>query len=159
MDRCLGELRDAFSNAPISVILSSTNVPTGCHIAIDVNADAAAASEAMVQKLCQTHLDTAMSPQENVGDSQASQAYLCHIIITELALFIRACVMEAAAITGHRVCLNQKEKYQKFLTWKDTCAVCKEPLTLPEDFTRAISVGVRNSRVGNPVARLETSSN
>ncbi|CZR59127.1 uncharacterized protein PAC_09019 [Phialocephala subalpina] len=139
MDRCLGELKEAF----------------GCHIDADVSLDTAAAYETTVQTLGQL----AKASQEKSECSEASRAYLSRIIMTDLALFIRALVLDATKLAGHRLILPQKEKYQRMLRWKDTCAVCKEPLTLPENFTRAISVGTRDARTGSIVARAETSSN
>jgi len=104
--------------------------------------------------------------QEPVAESDLALRYRCQISLTELALFIRGSVVQAASTTWRVFRLSSPDetlraRYGGLSKWNATCAVCGDPLILPEGPLppRCFSIGAKDVRIGNFLARSDVSRN
>lgn len=88
-----------------------------------------------------------------------------HLIVTQIALFIRGCFIGADEITRQSFAIPvssgsvQAFIFDSLLKWKDKCAVCDEAISLSETAQGSVSVRMKDTRVGNNITRLTISEN
>jgi hypothetical protein len=92
-----------------------------------------------------------------------------HLVVTEIALFIRGCVIGADEITRPSFAIRNSNRTKQalaqalivdgLLKWKDKCAVCDEAIPLSTTAQVSVSVGLKDARVGNHITRSTLSEN
>jgi hypothetical protein len=86
-------------------------------------------------------------------------------LLTELALFVHGCAINAVSSTLRTVPTRSDQQlysFKRLLKWNDHCSICDLELRLPREWEltrRILSVGVRDIRLGDVVIRSEVSNN
>ena len=95
-----------------------------------------------------------------------TQTHYCCLLLIELALFFRGCIVQATSLTWHAFQIPKSQDGKRMrlkclLRWKATCNVCGGILTLPKGMLawRPLSISTKDKRIGNPAVRSEISSN
>jgi hypothetical protein len=101
-----------------------------------------------------------------VAESDLALRYRYQISLTELALFIYSSIIQAASTTWRIFRLSSPNKtlrarYGGLSKWNATCAIYSDPLILPEGPVppQYFSIGAKDVRIGNFLARLDVSRN
>jgi len=105
-----------------------------------------------------------ITSQETPDGLVLTQRHRRHSLITELAIFLRGCVINAAMTTKRTHLyadnISVPKPFEILLSWKNTCTLCGGLLRVPKEDAgrRALSVGVKDIRIGNRIARSEVST-